>query len=207
MKKIFLIVIVLSTITLSAAPLSIKNKPVYAGGEVTLESLNYSLNDAAKNDTSYSHPVMGIGLFYDMYYLRTGLSYSFTADKGQIKSDIDTIDGDAVDYSYKFLNIDLLGKYPIKANPFELWPAIGFQYSVNMEATDENGDDFEDTDLNDFYLLAGVGLDYNINSQFVISPSVLFGYNMTPETIKDPPTNFEYSGYKFDFRIAVGYRL
>ncbi len=208
MKKLILFVCICTSFSLFAkAPLSIQGKPVYTGGEVTIEGLHYAVNDGAKNDTAYDYTLLGLGAFYDMYYLRFGMSYAFTADKGQITSDYDAIDGDAVDHTYSFFNIDLIGKYPVSMGSVEVWPALGFQYSVNIEAKDENGDDFEDTDLNDAYLLIGGGLDYDITSSIVISPAVLFGWNLMPETVEDPPDNADYSGYKIDLRIAVGYRL
>lgn len=208
MKKLYACILLTVSCTLSAkAPLSIRNKPVYAGGEVVLESLAYSVNDGAKNDTTDSYPVMGLGAFYDMYYLRTGLHCTFNAGKGTVHSDYNEIDGDAIDYTLKFISIEILGKYPLNAKGIEAWPAVGIQYSANIEATDASGDDLDDSKLSDLYLLLGAGFDYTVDSSIVLSPAALFGLNLTPEPRSDVPETNDHSGYRFVIRIAVGFLL
>ncbi len=204
---ICLSVLALSVTAHAAPPFSMQDKPVYAGGEVILESLTYAVNDADKNVTSYAYPILGLGVLYDMYYLRLGVSYTATGDRGQITSDDDSIDGDAIDDTYSFLNITALGKYPIQAGRIEVWPAAGVQYSLNLVAEDEDGNEMEDAELSDAYLMLGGGFDYNIDNKLVLSPGLLFGLNLTPETVSDPPSNHDYFGYIVDLRVVVGYRL
>lgn len=154
---------------------------------------------------------LGLGLFFDVTYARIGLGFSGiagdTSDKisGSIGSFNGSMNGDIDgDVTASFLNIYLLGKYPFNFNTVRLWPALGLGYDINL-VLKKNGGNIHDAAISDLFLLIGFGADFKVGARIFITPTMLFGCNLTPEYTTADISNTSYSGWKFNMSLGAGY--
>lgn len=203
MKKGILVLLVL----FSTSMLSALNLQKSAG--LTLNATRYSWEYEYGDNTSqasFPFSVIGIEAFFDMTYFRVGLSYN--SSMGDITFETETDDSSTsqdLEYEFSTCDVMLIGKYPIKKGKFDIWPGLGINYSMNMTFNDEDGNEIEDTDMDDLYILAVLGMDYHIDSKLYITGSLDFGYNINPKMYDNNSNEDDWSGYKSSIKIGAGY--
>jgi len=186
---------------------------VYSAGDFnTMAGLNlgYNIVSISASGGGTTIDVLGantlaIGAFLDFTYLRLGFAYNMTL--GGLKYLGVTMS----DYSMTFLNLDLVGKYPFAIGPkASIWPAIGFLYSIALSLTyqgeEVSGADQFKKDMTDLYLKLGVGADFDVSENIVLTPSIFYGINLSPgpnETI----SGITYSGSIFQINLGVGFKF
>lgn len=153
------------------------------------------------NETNHQ---MDVGVFIDLTFLRFQAAYGFllSADNEGAPALVD-------DYDRQYVDLQLLGKLPLLLADVSIWPAIGVAYNIvtrlNTDLDDDN--DAEDFGaLNDFYIVAGLGADFEIAERFVITPSFTFGYNLTPNPNEEEPAeDVSFRQYRLAAGIGFGY--
>ncbi len=169
-------------------------------------------DSAAGMDYDYSATLnmLEAGAVLDVTYLQIGASLAFFL--GGTNSMEGTFDFTPVDISGEDLkdskltsfNISLIGKYPIDLGNAVLWPAIGFQYSIRL-VYELNGVDYTETAdaLDDFYILAGLGIDFPVAENATLSPAAILAYNLTPDLDSDLPNGVRQT----NFVVKIGLQL
>jgi hypothetical protein len=155
-------------------------------------------------EINQTHHHMDVGAFLDLTFLRFQAAFGFllsaNADGGPALVD---------DYDRQYVDLQLLGKVPLLLADVSIWPAIGVAYNMvtrlNSDLDAENDvDDFGA--LNDFYVVAGLGADFEIAERFVITPSFTFGYNLTPNPNEgEPAEGVTFRQYRLTAGIGFGY--
>ncbi|MDA3899478.1 MAG: hypothetical protein PF637_03050 [Spirochaetes bacterium] len=205
MKKITIFILILfSTSMLSALNLQ---KSAGLTLNATRYSWTYENNDYSSN-MSFPYSVIGIEAFFDMTYFRTGISYN--GNIGKISSTTESENTETTvkeEYAMTTSDIFLIGKYPFKKGKFDFWPGLGINYSMNLSFEDEDGNEIEDTDLDDLYLLAVIGMDYHLDSKLYITASIDFGYNLDAKTNTGDSNEDDWSGYKSSLKVGAGYKF
>ncbi len=210
MKKIFLLLVGLLITASAFAQWNISAGPVlYYSPFLQYESFN---NAALGMDYDFSATfhMLEAGAVLDATYLQVGISVAFflggtySMEGEYLGSPVDISGEDLKNTSITLLNISLLGKYPIELGSAVFWPAIGFQYSVKL-AFEISGTDFTDTAdaLDDFYILAGFGVDFPVAENATLSPTAILAYNLTPDMDSDMAEGLEQS----NFTIKIGLQL
>ncbi|MBN1501275.1 MAG: hypothetical protein JW982_14040 [Spirochaetes bacterium] len=147
-----------------------------------------------------------IDAFFDASFLRVSIGYA--GNIGDTSYEMGSESGD-VEITKKTLEFSAFFKYPL-AMGYEnatFYPMIGINYSNILTLEDEDGEDMsDDVDLNDFYLMLGVGGDFAVSEKVFIVPSVLFGINLTPDAYDSDAIDSTFS-YKFGINVAVGFKL
>lgn len=176
-------------------------------------SVNFDDGDNQMDQTSTT-PVMSFGAFFDATYVRAGLDYRMSAGDGKfdvkyggdIADIMDDADGDIEDTTYSFLDISVLGKFPVDLGAAKVWGGAGFMYAYNISAQ-YDGEDIEDLEMSDFYVIAAVGADVAASSVFVC-PQFTFGYNLTPNTSsEDLPDDTTAAGYLWELSLGVAMKI
>ncbi|MBN1501276.1 MAG: hypothetical protein JW982_14045 [Spirochaetes bacterium] len=147
-----------------------------------------------------------IDAFFDASFLRVSIGYSEnlgdTHSEGELGSD-------EIDVTIKTLEFSAFFKFPFNLG-YEnatFYPMIGINYSKVLTLENELGEDVTDNvHINDFYLMLGAGGDFAVSEKVYIIPSVLFGINLTPDTIENDAIDTKFS-YKYGINIAIGYKL
>jgi hypothetical protein len=175
---------------------------ISAGGNMGY-LLNFIFQNFSSNDISTTTQNLGFGPYLDLTYARLGIDYNMIVAATNHDS---SGAHELKDFSISFLNFYLLGKYPFTLGNFKIWPALGIQYAYCLEFQVPNagGNPTTAADLSDFYLLGGAGFDFTFDN-IVISPYLIFCYNLMPQTIKDPPSGFEAYNFSFQLGVSLGY--
>jgi len=194
---------------------------ISVGGQVGMGAASSSFKYEVDSDNymtgTTTDTMLAFGAFVDATYARLSLSYGMALG-GSTKSTLvvagdetESTDDRPDDYAVSVLNIDLLGKYPIKLGSVVIWPAAGILYSMvlSMDADgDGEDDDLADTALNDLYLSLGCGVDFTISGNLFVTGCALFSLNLTPNPTQDDlPDEVSVSGYIIGAYIGVGYKL
>ncbi|MBN2533946.1 MAG: hypothetical protein JXB88_13735 [Spirochaetales bacterium] len=194
---------------------------ISVGGQVGLgfasTTTKYEVDSDNYSETSGMDTMLALGAFVDATYARLAISYAMSL--GRSGKDKQVLGGDEEsdtietpdNYYLNVLNIELLGKYPIKLGSLVIWPAAGILYSmvlsVNADGDDE-ADDLSDMEVNDLYLAVGCGVDYSITANLYVTGCALFNYNLTPNPTKDDlPDEVSIFSYILSFYLGVGYKL
>lgn len=171
-----------------------------AGGQIGGFN-NYSSIDKMTTSTNF----VAFGAFFDATYFRVAMDYGMSV--GDTTVDNDGTESDLEQSVSKF-EVTVLGKFPLELG-YEnaiFWPAIGINYDYVIGMEDGNGNEIDtDSDMNDYYLMIGFGGDFEVNEQVVVSPSVMYGYNLTARD--DYADSVDVYGHKIDIRVAVGFKL
>lgn len=166
-----------------------------------------------QNDT-----LLDFGVFVDAVYARLAISYAMSLGGTQTSKlfengeEVDSISADSPDgYSWTFLNIELLGKYPIPLGSVNIWPTAGILYSMTI-SQDFNGDgvadDLSDLAINDLYVSAGCGLDVSVTNNIFVTGSALFSWNLTPNpSTEEMPPEITITWYRIMAYLGMGYKF
>lgn len=178
----------------------------YLGYEYSVYKSKISIPDYPKSAYTYSINNLNFGAFFDIKYARIEIGYKTTVGKETEKLKVgDTTDSIHYGVSRSFISANLLGKYPFDLGPVKLWPAIGLGYDINL-TNKKTGINVKDQyEINDLFILAGTGMDIKITEKVFFTPSVIFGYNLTPKFEKLDIPGAGYYGWKICANLGVGY--
>jgi len=203
MKNLVLVVFLLCLIGAFASAQS----PLRMQAGVTLGYDHYNLTDsigvASATDDRNN---LVIGGFLDAIYVR------FIAEYQRAGSGTVAVTGyGSIDYpsgfSVTFLNLEALGKYPLRIGTATIWPAVGVRYSHPLTMTIGGVDALQDptTDVADFYICLGGGIDFSVGTA-VIGLSALYDYSLTPsQTTATPSPGENITAYDFEITLNVGF--
>jgi len=148
---------------------------------------------------------LNLGVFADATYFRLTVDYEmFLSGKhyevgfGEVK---------LIATEMRYINISVLGKYPINLGIVKLWPAVGGRYSVPLRYVLENADwlSLPGAKLDDFYIIGGAGADMDFGAIY-LSIQVLYCYNITPEIgFSGPPPTIKFNGSNIECTVGVGF--
>jgi hypothetical protein len=147
----------------------------------------------------------GFGAFIDTTYFRLTVDYSFFFAGTSID---DSGSHEMKDTSIDFLNFYLLGKYPFSVGDIAIWPSlgIGFTYCINFHIPPGGSEDIDETSFDDLHLLAGLGMDFKVNTLY-ISPYFTFSFNLMPQMQHNPPPGLHSYNLGFLLGVSIGYAL
>jgi hypothetical protein len=153
------------------------------------------------------------GAYFDATFVRLEIDYMFNAGKPALTSLGENVEDRYVPDNYWITRLDvlLLGKYPFDLGSVTVWPAAGAQYGIVL-IINEDGDVTNDLaanpdlELNDFFLLAGVGVDYTVE-RWTLSPSLIFALDLTPSDLVGQPPEYRYFRLDVRLTLCVGYRF
>jgi outer membrane protein W len=214
MKKFVFIFMIMAIATTGAfAQVSI-------GGGLLLDmsfgnGYKYTGNEDITMNVSIRNISFGAYAFFDATYVEASLSFAF----GMLNSSVKVkYSGSDTSVSAKLGNIQqlgftVLGKYPIDMDSITLFPLFGISYNMVLAGQADAGGKIEDAfDLSQSGLLAGAGVDYNINSSLYIRGQAMlqmrFANKMMKDDIKgvgsDISTTF---GFGPVIKVGIGYKL
>jgi hypothetical protein len=215
MKKFFLMAVLLIVgVTLFG------QLHVGAGGKVGITPSMYNMSvDIPPIDGSMdlTYIFLDVGVYVDATYVRIAVDYLMNiseSGKAEGLSAYGYPEGDLTfhdDYAISYLNLSILGKYPINLGMMTIWPAAGVRYAICVNL-DENGDGENDLDdggydMNDFYIIGGVGIDVSLGP-VMLSPCALFGWNLTPNISEDdPPDGITQTWFDIEITVGIGINL
>ncbi len=168
---------------------------------------------------------MNTGFFIDLMFLRFDIGYGFvlstnTAATGTISTTASGIpipifaatNRMIMSYSYSYLSLSLLFKIPPSSTgPVSLWPALGVEYdfALTYNINGLNMMTNKDANLNNFWILAGGGMNIKLAEHFSIIPTILFGYNLRAALFNDTDTDpLSYSKSFSDIKLfAYGFKI
>lgn len=132
----------------------------------------------------------GVYVFFDITYAEATISFGKGLGKGY--SPIDGSINSAFsnnNTSYTTLGISLLGKFPIEFDTFTMFPALGFDYTFVLSATNKGEGEYRGPpaeDLHQLGLLFGLGFDRGITERtylrFMVLGHVRFTNSSAPQT-------------------------
>jgi len=164
--------------------------------------------------------------FVDARYVEADIGFMTNFKSATVKlSDSDgnslSLSGDS--YIGTWLTISAYGKYPFKVGSFLIFPLVGVEYDLNLSYKDPDGNDAKSSltddqkaSLNQFWLKAGVGADFNVSDSLYIRPELLLGYKLNSKLQKDnidawetayPDGKLTYTSIRLDIGVAVGFKF
>jgi hypothetical protein len=157
---------------------------IMAGGSIGWEEwLGFYQSKPGSKDTMETYDSMRVSGILDVQYARFTVGYGYHV----LRYVVDTNGTEEKKGNRRIgnVNVSALGKYPFSflGGTISAWPAIGAEYSINtlykIDGTDMKN---RYNRLNDLYVTIGGGGDYFINTETAVTGSLLFGWNLTPET-------------------------
>jgi hypothetical protein len=196
--------------------------PLLTYGEKDIKDLAPFLSKDTISTMNF--PQNSLFVSFDAAYVRAIAAFSWTPlPTSTLTNTTLNLGHDNSKAGVSFINLSLLGKLPFEvAQGANLWFGAGIEYDLNL-AYDMNGDGTNDftmdigqgsknySDLNDLYVIAGIGADIAMNANWLFTPSIIFGYNLTPDPLSSA---FEtdigkfLSGFKMsDYSVFSGMKL
>lgn len=196
-----------------------------AGGFLgyTFDSQYYKQQSAtgttpSKTELTDTANFVNLGGFFDYTYVEGSLSVAVQTPQQhfhlQSNSGIDPAGFDRdVDTQMIDLDLRVLGKFPFDLGSVILFPLAGIEYSLNLSSKSLDQTGYSQSELNDFFVDLGGGLDYRLNDKFYFRAEAIYSLNLTPtmQSFKDSAANngqtYSDFGYRLNFVAAVGYNL
>lgn len=193
-------------------------------GGYDLESRTFTTflktNSSMSLGASDSIHCYNFGIFFDLTYFRFLANYSrnFFWNDTILNNTISSpsvpstnLTGDSIS-DFTTFDFSLLFKYPISImtnDQLSVWPAAGFQYSLAKYFFTSSGYTRGSSDynqMNDFFMIIGVGADYYLKNNVFVTGFVHFDWNLTPLPT-DAPTSqgYDYSAYSFKLSASIGF--
>ncbi len=119
----------------------------------------------------------------------TKTTYKDSGDTDTTETQLDSLEASA-------LYLSVLGKYPMNQGSYTLWPGLGLAYENAIAVMPDGENDTSTTEANNWYLQAGAGADFVVHPYWMIQPSLLLRWNLTPANADD-----------YDLGILFGLRL
>ena len=163
---------------------------------------------------------MGGGFFgfFDATYAEASVGMGFANSKQQ-ENTLLGIPKDEKGTDLTYLSLALFGKYPIDLGGFTLFPMLGVQGEILVNAAyDGNKIKNEDglySNNSQLWFKLGVGADINITESLYLRPTFLYGLRLPTASENDTIDMYKSAGAKdasaighgLDVRLAVGYRF
>ena len=210
MKKIA----ILALLALVATGAFAQGFQMSAGGGAFFD-YNFNNGVSGPSDIYFGLRNLSIGAygFFDATYVEVGVgiaygSWSFAIDAGGAK--ISGKDVGLDDISAVQLDLTLLGKYPIDLGAFTIFPLLGVSYNMVLSHTKDGNSNDSPSDLNQFGLLAGAGLDFGLTDSLYLRGEVLFHLRFASKAMDDFSKLLGGDttlGMGPRVRVAVGYRF
>jgi opacity protein-like surface antigen len=154
-------------------------------------------------DMSEVENALGVGgfAFLDLMYAEINMDFSYGIHSYVLKFGDEKETGDLG--TSLNLGFSLLGKYPFDLGPVTLYPMAGLGYNIVLARMDEKGNNYKDSeeykdsdrsvtgDYSQFFLMAGAGLDYNINRNIYLRFQTLFQMRLAPKGVRDAISEIE----------------
>jgi hypothetical protein len=187
--------------------------------------VNAESNDSGgpEVNTEIGWTALSLGAFVDLTYVMVNLTYTFTIGAPTATVSEDGTKNDAAsdaqtefmeDYSASYLVITVLGKYPFDVGGVVIFPMLGAEYQLNLTLYDGDNDqkdglsDDEIATLNDLYVLAGIGADFDIMESLYCRVTALFSYCLTPDNYGNyDDDDIVKWGWNIKAGVAIGYRF
>ena len=171
-------------------------------------------------DTS-SAPPLGFHAFVDAKYIQGGIGYLINSTQTVTTTSGGTSTTTTQNDHISWLDLDLVGKYPIKLGGFTIFPLVGFEYLMNVVYTDSNGNPItlasdQQGFLNEFFIKAGIGGDISLSDHFYVRPEAFVGYklirsqwdtDMVNMLTSAGATGVYWNWWEVRGMVLVGYRL
>lgn len=200
--------IILAVLFLVTASVSLYSLPLMMGFQYSVGT--YYFNFASTNQTygtatmsaltEYSIPEESLTVFFDLYYARFSVGYTFISFpvNAVISNGTRIISGkpEVNPFHWSSLEITLLGKLPIQFNQdFNIWFGAGIEYSINL-TFDINGngtndmyyganDELDGRNMNDLYGVLAVGATLNLTESMALTPLFTFKYDFNHQWRSD----------------------
>ena len=209
MKKVLFFLFSLGAASAAFAEMPPISAGLGMGFEMQNDTQKFDLGGLATTQSENSY-LLNFGIDFDATYLVAKLQYATQLGKSNVTIKTTNPAGipdstyDA-DNQLSFLELSLAGKYPIVlALGITIFPLLGLEYDLNLTANNMSAE--QKTDLNDLYILAGLGVDIHVTPTVYFRPQLTYGFNTTatPTTTANGVT---YSANKLDAGISVGYGL
>lgn len=153
------------------------------------------------------------GAYFDLIYARLCVDYETAL--GGSTYDATSADTAFSQTSFSFLNLSLVGKLPVNAGIFKLWPALGLrcQLPLSFTLSGNNLMGSEPLGVPEWYLLGGWGIDadlggFSLTCQ-VLYAGLLFG-NPLVVSLPFPLTgtaDVHVSGSELEITFGIGIKL
>ncbi|MBN2440916.1 MAG: hypothetical protein JXJ04_06210 [Spirochaetales bacterium] len=158
---------------------------IQAEGGLSCWTYRYVSDQEDYPEMTLTDTLSGFGAFVDATYVRISLTYTMSldvpfTDKAIINQDTQF---SPYNYSWTFLNLGLLGKYPISLGSIVIWPAAGLLYHMTLSKDwdgDGETDDLIDTKFDDLYVSLGCGADISVTKNLYVTLSILYHLNLSP---------------------------
>ena len=172
-----------------------------------------------KNDYgSYSVPWMGAGFgaFFDASYAEVSLGFTFSngKDVAKDKDGKKEKDFEQDPFSVTYLNLSLLGKYPIDLGSMVVFPAVGFDYAIGLSGKEDGKDMFKDqdedekkysaTDMSQFWIKFGGGMDYGLSEAIFLRAKLLYGIGFASKIASDEVKDYKETDNMLSHGLQVG---
>lgn len=204
MKKCILIFTIIAiTATGAFAQISFS-----AGGGALIDM---SFNNGIKYEDFYMgfrNISFGPYLFFDATYVEAALTLGF-GSLTWVVSDGKESDSDKFGNIQQF-GFTVLGKYPVDMGSITVFPLLGISYNMVLAGKYDGGTKMENaSELNQFGLLAGGGLDYDLNSNLYLRGQVMLQMRFPSKTMSDEAEGDVSATLGFGpvIRIGIGYRF
>ena len=213
MKKIA----ILALLALVATGAFAQGFQMSAGGGAFFD---YSFNNGISGSFSSVDSYLGIRNlsigaygFFDATYVEVGVGISYGSlslgSEGWGSFVLAMLGGSDDFGSAVQLDLTLLGKYPIDLGAFTIFPLLGVSYNMVLSHTIDGNSNDSPSDLNQFGILAGAGLDFNLTDSLYLRGEALFHLRFASKFADD------LSGSGWDttlgmgprIRVGVGYRF
>jgi len=206
MKKVLL---TLAAVLIGTAAFA-QDFKVSAGPTLGFQWINYGVSYSILGITGTGNlnaPTFNFGVFFDATYVEAKVGYLTEIGKSNNTA---TISGTTVsatsDDQLGFLNIGIAGKLPIKlSDMIVLFPKVGFDYNIYMNSNPKYTGSVA-TDLNDLFLLLGLGVDIYVAKTIYIRPEGSFDINLTATpSSANAVSGVTYTGNKINAGVSVGF--
>jgi len=160
----------------------------------------------------------GANAFFDASYAEIGVGFTFASGKFVSKDPEYGKQEDDEEYSLMYLNLSLLGKYPIYLDGLSIWPAAGIEYALCISGEYDGRDLFmyntryTISDINQLWIKFGIGMDTPLNNVVFLRTKLLYGIGFGSKLAKNEARMVnddikEYTGRKGDVKAVLSHGL
>ena len=207
MKKVLIFLLSLGVSGAAFAQMPPVSVGLGMGFELQNATENFN-NGGISGTRSLDSSLLNVGIAFDATYLVAKLQYAGQLGKSKFtnKTNGQSDQSNDVDRQMSFLDLSVAGKYPINlAMGIAIFPLVGLEYDLNLSASNLGGQE-KQSDLNDLYLLLGLGVDIHVTPTVYFRPEVNYGFNLTANP-SNTASGSTYTGNKMTAGISVGYGL
>jgi len=185
---------------------------------ITIDSSNYNTNYIITETNSKGAFVIGGFIFFDLKYAEINASFHNNMGKSRRSWNKDYYYNDYFTntkiltenkdrtgtFSILLLDIGVLAKYPFYLNNITLFPALGADYQLWLQHTENRNKTPGDLSANNaLWLKLGGGIDYHITRSLFLRGELLWGVKLPSKNERGD--SFKYFTHSPSAFIGVGY--